>query len=80
MLGIMAGMNQKDSYAATQFGFFWDMTSMSFCIQRSAWFASGYMRCVSLRGFSGSISHVFYVKVFDVLFCRGRSPMVLLFS
>ena len=24
---------------------------MSFCIQRSAWFASGYMRCVSLRGF-----------------------------
>ena len=30
MLGIMAGMNQKDSYAATQFGFFWEMTSWSF--------------------------------------------------
>ena len=24
---------------------------MSFCIQRSAWFNSGYMHCVSLRGF-----------------------------
>ena len=30
-------------------GFFWEMTSMSFCIQRSAWFESGYMHCVSLR-------------------------------
>ena len=29
--------------------FFWEMTSMSFCIQRSAWFDSGYMHCVSLR-------------------------------
>ena len=24
---------------------------MSFCVQRSAWFDSGYMHCVSLRGF-----------------------------
>ena len=27
--------------------------------QRSAWFDCGFMRCVSLRGFSGRISHVF---------------------
>ena len=27
------------------------MTSMSFCIQRNAWFDCGYMHCVSLRSF-----------------------------
>ena len=32
-------------------GFFWEMTSMSFCIQRFAWFDRGYMHCVSLRSF-----------------------------
>ena len=25
MLRIMAGMNEKDSYAATQFGLFWEI-------------------------------------------------------
>ena len=29
--------------------FFGEMTSMSFRIQRSAWFDSGYMHCVTLR-------------------------------
>ena len=37
----------------TGIGFFFgeEMTSMSFCIQRYAWFDSGYMYCVSLRSF-----------------------------
>ena len=50
MLGIMADMNQRDSCLRhTGNWIFWEMTSMSFCIQRSAWFHSGYMHCVSLR-------------------------------
>ena len=50
VLCILAGMDQKDSCPRrTGYWFFWEMTSMSFCIQRSAWFDSGYMLCVSLR-------------------------------
>ena len=50
MLGIMADMNQRDSCPRhTGNWFFLEMTSMSFCIQRSAWFDRGYMHCVSLR-------------------------------
>ena len=52
VLGILAGMDQKDSCPRrTGYWFFWEMTSVGFCIQRSAWFDSGYIRCVSLRGF-----------------------------
>ena len=52
VLGILAGMEQKDSCPRrTGYWFLWEMTSVGFCIQRSAWFDSGYMRCVSLRGF-----------------------------
>ena len=36
--------------------FFWEMAFMGFCIQRSAWFDSEYMHCVSLRDFSGRSS------------------------
>ena len=39
MFGIMADMNQRDSCPRrTGNWIFWEMTSMSFCIQRSAWF------------------------------------------
>ena len=52
VLGILAGMDQKDSCPRrTGYWFFWKMTSMSFCIQRSAWFDCGYMLCVRLRSF-----------------------------
>ena len=52
VLGILAGMDQKDSCPRrTGCWFFWEMTSVGFCFQRSAWFDSGYIRCVSLRGF-----------------------------
>ena len=51
VLSILAGMDQKDSCPRrTSYWLFWEMTSVGFCIQRSAWFDSGYMRCVSLRG------------------------------
>ena len=46
---LLAGMDQMDScLRRTGYWFFWEMTSMSFCIQRSAWFDSGYMHCVIL--------------------------------
>ena len=49
---IMAARNQRDSCPRrTGNWFFWEMTSMRFCIQRSAWFDSGYMFGISLRGF-----------------------------
>ena len=50
VLGILAGMDQKDSCPRRAgYWFFWEMSSVGFCIQRSAWFDSGYMHCVSLR-------------------------------
>ena len=50
VLSILAGMDQKDSCPRrTGYWFFWEMTSKSFCIQRSAWFNSGYKHCVSLQ-------------------------------
>ena len=50
VLGILAGMDQMDSFLRrTGYCFFWVMSSVSFCIQSSAWFESGYMHCVSLR-------------------------------
>ena len=50
MLGITAGMDQKDICPRrTGYWFFWEMTSVDFRIQRSAWFDSGYMHCVIPR-------------------------------
>ena len=49
MLGIMADMNQRDSCPRrTGNWIFWEMTSMSFCVQRSARVAGGYMRLRTL--------------------------------
>ena len=50
VLGILAGLDQKGICPRrTGYWFFWEMAFMGFCIQRSAWFDSGYMHCVSLR-------------------------------
>ena len=57
---LLAGMDQMDScLRRTGYWFFWEMTSMSFCIQRSACFESGYMHCVILR----CLKHLTYFQV-----------------
>ena len=49
MLRIMAGMNQKDSYAATQFGLFWEIPSWSVSYSAQCLVRQWILFFVSLR-------------------------------